>query len=323
MLPIEKKFRESVRANNLLKKRGTVIVGVSGGPDSVALLYLLTTLAPEYRLSLRIAHLDHGLRADSGADARFVRALGNKLGIPVTLGRAHLKRAVLKGSLEEAAREARFAFFFRCAARVRADTIALGHNLDDQAETVLMRLLRGTGLCGLSAIIPKRLIKGYTVIRPLLSVPRSQIESYLRRTRICPRRDPTNDDEIFTRNKLRKSLIPFLQKHYSRNIKEHLAHLAESAGCDYEYIRRQAAKLPESPAGHFSLKKLLRIHSALRRVIFREAVSRLKGSTRRLTFTHIREIDDLLYNRPADSIVDLPQGVSCRKTAQSLVFYLR
>src|SRR5262249_32244782 len=121
----------------------TVLVGVSGGADSVALLHLLSTLAPNWRLRLHVLHVDHQLRAESAADAEFVQALGARLGVPVDVATVAVDR---RGSLEAAAREARYAALAACAARVGADRIAVGHTADDQAETVLMRLLQGAGL---------------------------------------------------------------------------------------------------------------------------------------------------------------------------------
>lgn len=319
-LDIQARFRSALRRDALVTAGDTVLVGLSGGPDSVALLSLFREVSREYRLSLRAAHLDHGLRTGSAADARFVRALCRESGIPLVLGRARIRRG-RKGSLEEAARTARFAFLMRSASRLKADSIALGHNLDDQAETVLMRILRGTGLSGLAAIMPKRTIAGHTLIRPLLSVKRAQIEAYLRRKKLRVLRDPSNEDEAFTRNKLRKSLIPLLEKGYCAKVKEQLATLAESAGADYDYLQSQALRLMKPSRSRFTLVRLRRMHPALRRIVFREALRYLQGSTRRITFQHIRELEDLLCNRPAGSIVDLPHGISCRKTKPALQFY--
>lgn len=140
---ILQKIRETIKKYDLIHKGDKIVVGVSGGPDSVCLLYLLNSLKKELRLSLHIAHLDHMLRRDSYKDAEFVKELALKLKLPVTCAVLNVKELAKNGSLEEIARNARLGFFFRLADTVKANKIALGHNLDDQAETVLMRILRG------------------------------------------------------------------------------------------------------------------------------------------------------------------------------------
>ena len=177
---LTRKVLQAVKEHGLIRKFDRIVLGVSGGPDSIALLYCLLALKEEYRLSLRIAHLNHMLRPkDSAKDAEFVRALAKKLGLACTIKKVNVK-ALKKGSLEETARKARWDFFLETAKNFKADKIALGHTLDDQAETVLMRLLRGSGLLGLSGILPKRDISGVTVIRPLLGIKRKEIESFLK-----------------------------------------------------------------------------------------------------------------------------------------------
>ncbi|MCG8430717.1 MAG: tRNA lysidine(34) synthetase TilS [Candidatus Omnitrophica bacterium] len=320
-------FLDAVKAGitrqRLIAKGDTILIGVSGGPDSVALLYALVSLKKEFRLTLHIAHLDHMLRKDSAQDAAFVRRLGDKLSIAVSAARVDLKKRKRTGSLEETAREERLNFLCRIARKINADKIALGHNLDDQAETVLMRIIRGTGLYGLAAIQPKRTIGRHTIIRPLLSITRRQIETYLRRGKHKSLRDPTNDEDIFFRNRVRKDLLPHLEKKYAKNIKHLLANLAESAGQDYAYLTAQVARRIKNGQTRLNLRVLSRAHPAMRRLMLREALRNLQGSTRRLTYQHIREIEDLLENRPDRSVVDLPQGISCRKNRAAVVFYRR
>ncbi|MCX5710037.1 MAG: tRNA lysidine(34) synthetase TilS, partial [Candidatus Omnitrophica bacterium] len=241
----------------LLKKNDRILVGVSGGPDSTALLYALRSLGKQLDLKLFVAHLDHGLRKDSAQDARFVRDLAFKLKLPLISGRVRVKKS---GSLEESARKARFDFLLKTAKKFKADKIALGHNLDDQAETVLMRILRGTGLSGLSAILPKRVISGCEVIRPLIEVKRREIEAYLERNKIIPRRDPTNAQDIFLRNKIRNRLLPLLEKDYNANIKSILANLAESSGADYEYLDIAACRAGRGSATRLNAAKLKKAH---------------------------------------------------------------
>ena len=298
-------------------------MGVSGGPDSVAMLYILTGLSKEWRLALHVAHLDHMLRKDSYKDREFVEGLARKFGLEFSSGEINVRALAKKGSLEEAAREARLGFLFGVARDIKAGKIALGHTLDDQAETVLMRIIRGTGLYGLSGILPKREIAGFQIIRPLLALRRSEIEAYLRQKKIKPLFDPSNSDDIYFRNKIRRRLLPLLEKDYNRNIKEVLANLATSAGYDYDYLWSVAEKKAGADAGSINLKRFLRLPVSLQRLMLRLCIQRLNGDTRRLTFKHVSEMEDLIFNRPVNSVVDLPRGLSFSKRPSCLVFYKR
>jgi len=323
-----KQFQETIKKYSLLHKADKVLVGVSGGPDSVTLLLQLVSLIPTLKLSLHIAHLDHRLRPDSAKDADFVKKLGKTLNLPVTLKIINVKSRRQKGSLEEWAREKRLDFFITLARKIKADKVALGHNLDDQAETVLMRLLRGTGLSGLSGISMKRKLYGITFIRPLLETRRYEIIRFLKNRRIKPRTDPTNLDDVFLRNKIRHSLIPLLKKKYNPNIAEVLASLAESASLDYAYLEqaaRRSLQYTKQNEGSlcFNVKKLVKLHPAILRLKLRGAITALKGNTRRINFQHIKEIESLLYSRPDGSIVDLPQGIAVQKLRNRLHLYKR
>ena len=320
---IADKIRETIRKYRLLNKGERVVIGVSGGPDSLALALILHKLKAEFKLNLHIAHLDHMLRKDSAKDAAFVKEFADKLKVPATIGRINISLLAKKGSLEEIARNARLGFLFGAARKIKAKKIALGHTIDDQAETVLMRILRGTGLYGLSGILPKRNIAGFEIIRPLIEIRRSQIESFLKNKRIKPRLDASNLQDIYFRNKIRNNLLPLLEKKYSPNIKELLANMAQSTGCDYDYLDLAARRATKGLKYKIPLLKLNRMHQAIRRIAIRKILLRLKGDTRRLTFRHIREIEDQLLHRPAGSIVDLPKGLSVAKRKNHLYFSIK
>jgi len=300
-----------------------VLVGVSGGPDSVTLLYLLKSLSVSLGLKLRIAHLNHMLRKDSSRDAEFVRLLGLKLGIPVTIGKIDIKKISPKGSLEENARNARLEFLFKTAQKMRSKKIALAHNLDDQAETVLMRILRGTGLYGLSGILPKRRFGGFEIIRPLIRVQRKEVESFLKRNKIDVRIDKTNGKDIFLRNKLRNRLIPLLEKEYNPKIKGALSNMSEVISLDYDYLNQSALRKVKGKKGEIKLADYAKFHPAIQRLVLRLTISELQGSIRRITLTHINEIEDLIANRPVNSVVDLPKGISVVKKKSTIGFYRR
>ncbi|MFH0855496.1 MAG: tRNA lysidine(34) synthetase TilS [Candidatus Omnitrophota bacterium] len=320
---ILEKVKEAIKKYKLISRGDLVLIGVSGGPDSVSLLYLLNSLSGILGFRLQIAHFDHMLRKDSFKDAEFVRSLGLKLGIPVTIGKADLKRSRPKGSLEEIARNARLEFLFKAAKKIKAGKIALAHNLDDQAETVLMRILRGSGLYGLSAILPKREFRGYKVIRPLIRTRRREIESFLKQKKIKFRIDKTNQEDIFLRNRLRNRLIPLLEKEYNPKIKDILSNMSEGAALDYDYLAQSALREIKGKRGRVKLADYAKLHPAMQRMVLRLNIFKLQGSARRISFTHINEIEDLIANRPDNSIVDLPKGISVVKNKKAVIFYRR
>jgi tRNA(Ile)-lysidine synthase len=318
---IIEKVKNTIKKYNLITKNDKIVIGVSGGPDSVALLYLLNSLSRELKLRLHIAHLDHMLRPDSYKDARFVQNLAKMLKLPITTAQINVKELAKQGSPEEIARNARFGFLFKVAKDIKANKIALGHNLDDQAETVLMRILRGTGLYGLAGILPKREIAGFQIIRPLIETRRQDIEAFLKRKRIKPCLDTSNLEDIYFRNKIRNRLLPLLEQQYNKNIKEILSNMAQSIGYDYDYLNRIAHRAIRKMSTKLNLKKFCNLHPSIQRLVLRFAIAKLKGNMRRLTFRHIREIEDLIFNRPINSVVDLPQGISVIKKKNTLSFY--
>jgi len=317
------KFKETIKKYSLIEKGDKILIGVSGGPDSLTLLLKLFDLKPKMNLTLHIVHINHNLRKDSESDARFVGKWAQELNIPLSLKRLNFKFIERKGSLEEICREERLGFFIKTAKKIKANKIALGHNLDDQAETVLMRLLRGTGLSGLTGISPKRNIRGVIFIRPLLETHRWEIEKFLKKRKVKPRIDSTNQEDLFLRNKIRHNLIPLLKKQYNQNIQEGLANLAQSVSYDYEYLDQVARASVGGNILRLNIKKILRLHPAILRIKIRQSIQSVQGNMRRIGFVHIREIEDLLNNRPKDAIVDLPKGISVQKSCNYLRFYKR
>ena len=212
---------EIIRRHAMLAGGETVLVAVSGGADSVALLSILTALAPAWRLTLHALHVDHGLRPDSERDGEVVRALGARLGVPVAVERVQ----VGPGSVEAAARAARYAALEAWADRLGAARIAIGHTVDDQAETVLMRVLGGAGVRGLAAIPP---VRG-RIIRPLIELRRQALREALAEAGLDWVEDPSNRDPKFLRNRIRHELLPLLAASYHADVVPALAGVARLA----------------------------------------------------------------------------------------------
>ena len=320
-----KKIKTFAYAEKILKPGEKIIVGVSGGPDSVALLHGLYALRHDFGVSLHVAHLNHGIRKGALRDQKFVERLCSQLEIPCTTKEFHLNKK--RQSLEEAAREKRFRFLSRVAKKHKAKTIALGHTKDDLAETVLMRLLRGTGLSGIRSILPKREIYQEIFVRPMLELSRNDIIQFLKQNRIKYCTDSTNRNKIFMRNKIRIDLIPLLEKQYNPNVKDVLAHLSVQATADYNFLESRAktaflriATFPnQSKNISLDLKKLTKHHPSMQNLILRLAIQHLNGNMRKLTFSHAKEIESLINIRPKGSIVHLPNSIAIQKKPLKLI----
>lgn len=217
------------KAEGLLSRGDRVLAAVSGGPDSVCLAHYLAQRARPLRLTVSLLHVHHGLRGRAAdLDAAFVAALGARLGLPVSVARVDARAAAKarRGGVEDAARHLRYAALLKEARRLRCVSVAAGHHLDDQAETVLLNLLRGTKLSALGAIAPRRpLAPRVALIRPLLALSRAEVLEYLKRHDLPHRVDRTNADAGFTRNWLRRDILPRLARRQPR-VREHLAGIA-------------------------------------------------------------------------------------------------
>ncbi len=320
------KIKQFSRQQNLFQKGNKIIVGVSGGPDSVSLLYALYELRPFLKISLHVAHLNHKLRKSSELDQKFVQNLSKKFSLPYTCKTVKIKKQ--KQSLEEVARNERIKFFVNLAKKEKAAAIALGHTQDDLAETVLMRILRGTGIFGIRSILPKRKIYNTMFVRPLLKINRKEIEQFLKRKNIKFRIDPSNKKNNFFRNKIRLELIPLLEKKYAPGIKEALSRLSENACISHDYLHEKSQKIFKKISKSSTSKKHIKIrldyfkkiHLAMQRIIIRLAVEYLQGNTRQMTLSHVEEIEDLIKNRPLKSIVNLPSNIIVSKQKSTLTF---
>lgn len=330
---ILEKVEHTIARFNMLKKNDRIILAVSGGADSVSLLYLLNRLKKKWHLYLHLAHLNHLLRKnESEEDARFVGHLAEKLRLPFSCESADVADFARKNSLsqEEAARQLRYAFLLSVAKKNSAKKIALGHNRDDQVETVLMRLLRGSGMSGLRGMPAKRRLDGCLIIRPLIELKRSQILDYLAAKKISYRSDSTNFESQYFRNRIRHNLIPYLEKDFNPNIREILLNLAQNLAEDFDYLQGQGldkfkvAQMNNSGKElAVDLKRLTSFHKALQKLICRQAIKELKGDLRRIDYRHWKELEDLILKRPQGSIVDLPAGISVVKKRKDLTFFSR
>jgi tRNA(Ile)-lysidine synthase len=319
------RVRETIRRRGMLGGGETVVVATSGGRDSTALLHALAALREELRLSLHVAHFNHGLRSDAGDDAAFVAAMSRTLGLPYHEGagdtRAYAEREHL--SLEDAARRLRYGFLLDVSRSAAAQAAATGHTRDDQAETVLMRLLRGGGLRGLAGIPPVRMLDGVRVIRPLIDAPRAEVAAYLRDRGLAFRDDPTNRDPAILRNRLRMVVLPAIEGH-NPDVRRRLARLAdllrdEAEALDLLAAPRIAEVLGDTPDGvRITLDSFGRLPASLQRRALREAVRRVRGNQDAVSFVHLEGARRLTLEGQPGAVLELPGGVRIRRLSGSV-----
>lgn len=305
-----------------------VVVAVSGGADSVALLLALCELLKADRLSLQLiaAHLDHGLRAaESAEDARWVAGLASDLKVEAKVGRAPVKKraAIARDNLEQAARRARYEFLEEVARACEARQVLTAHTMNDQAETVLLRLLRGSGAEGLSGIEKSRPIaegSGILLVRPLLAwARREETEEYCRASRVEFRVDRMNEDERFARVRVRRKLLP-LMRSFNPKIVESLSRTAEILRADSMFLNAAAEELLKMASEESEVKRsradtcsldvniLMNAPVAIRRRALRLWLSHGRGDLRRLELVHLLGVEKLLAGTRGGRVAELPGG---------------
>ena len=297
----------------LIAPEDKVLVAVSGGADSLALLYLLQQFSKELGYELFVAHLNHLTRGgESDEDARFVKKEADKLSLPVFVENINVatEKSILKSSFQESARILRYRFLEKTLMAVKGNKIALGHTADDCVETVLMNLLRGTGLRGLAGIPESR---GH-VVRPLLHFTRSELEQFLNDRNLDYRTDSSNNEKKYLRNKIRHEVIPFLRT-FNKDISENLLSLAEIARGEEQWMTEKTRELysqlvkTESGGLRFEVTEFEEQPQAMKRRLIREAFYRLTGSLREITALHVRQVLDLFARARVGSGLKLPGNV--------------
>ncbi len=323
MLVLRKKVLGFILEQNLFRPGDTVVVAFSGGADSSALMDILANLTG-FPLNLVAAHLNHMLRAEeSEGDEHFVTTSAGRYGIHLEVSRVDVA-ALARGrglSLEEAGREARYDFFREIALKHSAAAIALGHHRNDQAETVLMRLMRGAGGSGLSGMRPA----SRQIVRPLLQLSRNEIEGYLRKAGVVWREDRSNTDRRFLRNRIRHELLPLLET-FNPEMVRSLIQTADALSADEEILGRLTSESFTRTAEtgdcsvRFDRSKLCAEPAPLRKRLYRAAISSLKGDLKRISFNHLADIEKLAQSQKPNGSLNLPNGIRVVRDYTSLLF---
>jgi tRNA(Ile)-lysidine synthase len=335
------KIKSTIEEHRLLSPGEHVLVAVSGGADSMALLFLLKQLAPEFSLTLSVGHVEHGLRGEeSRADEAFVREWAARWDVPVYVGRfdvpAYAKERGV--SFEVAAREVRYKYLRDTAAAIGARKIAFAHHANDQVETILMRFLRGTSPTGLSGIPLIRDMNGIQIIRPLLYIWKNEIEDFCRKEGIDYRTDSSNRSVKYFRNKIRLNLLPHLEHEYNKNVQKVIYQLGEIQRDEDRYMEEEAGKALERVTkarekGRYTLDNaaMRMLPVALQRRVIKLILYYLSEHTREWESAHIEGIRRLIHGDAPHAQVDLAQHIRayreyhllhmvCRKEEPSLLF---
>ena len=336
MANAENRIRGTIRDHNLIEKGDHIVLGLSGGPDSVCLFHVLFGMAEEMDLTIHPVHVNHQLRPGAAeADQQFVEKLCEDAGLKAKVFTVDCNALAqeLDMTSEEAGRKARYDAFFEVAKEVaeagRKVKIAVGHNANDQAETVLFRILRGTGMDGIAGMAYEREERredgAFRVVRPLLDTWREEVEAYCEEQGLRPMTDHTNSEELYTRNKLRLDLIPYIEENYNSNFQEGLVRMAKIAAADKDYFWEETARayrmlktpagltLDGEPADDITLdwRGLANCHEALRHRIILKAFDEI-GLTQDITSERLEAADKVILGGAGGKTVEFPHGYSLR-----------
>jgi tRNA(Ile)-lysidine synthase len=333
MSEVAETVRRFIEREHLFESREKILAAVSGGADSLCLLILLRELG----YPLQVAHFDHQLRPDSGRDAEVVRSAAGRLSVPFTLGqgdvRGHARRNRL--TLEEAARVLRYDFLFRTAKAAGAGSVATGHTMNDQAETVLLHLVRGTGVKGLGGMRPVAVfprsgqdpaLAKIRLVRPLLCLTHAEAVAFCRKAGGIPVEDPGNQDPAYTRNNIRRELLPFLEK-YNTSIVEGLSSLAGIARGQNDFVEGAAEKIwletaheVEPGLVRLPVEAMRSAPPAVQQALARRAVFEAARTLEDLAGRHVTKVVEFVRRPTASRRMDLALGVAVSMENDWLVF---
>lgn len=300
----------------MLEAGDRVVVAVSGGPDSMALLKALHMISNEYRLTLFAAHLNHGMRLkDADRDEEYVREFSLSLGVAFESKRIDVLdlRKKTGGSLEETGRDERYRFLRDVAEKYEARKIALGHHLHDQAETIIMNFLRGSGVSGLKGMTP---VREGVFIRPLLYIDRKEILRFLEKHHIHYMSDSSNEDTVYVRNRIRNWLVPELKRRFNPRIEENITGMAEIMRLENDYMNDAAAHVLQSWGIKFKgdeirikISDLMKQHPAVRNRIIKNILERFTESKKGIGHVHVRAFLNLACSRKTGTQSIFPCGI--------------
>lgn len=300
------RVRQYSEENKLILRHQHIVVGVSGGADSICLLHILKTFQKEYNFKLTVAHVNHGMRQEAKEDAMFVKSLCEEWGLPYKEHHCNIVQLAKEQKLSEevVGRNERYNFFEKIRIEYGADQIAVAHTMNDQAETMLMRLIRGSGVTGLGAIMAKR----GRIIRPLLTMSREEVEDYCDKHGLAYKEDATNKMDIYTRNKLRLQVLPILKREFNPKVIEAVSQAATQLQETENYLEMQTLIAYQSVVEKYKngysihIEMLQSFHQVIQSRIIRMVMEKHMGSLKDIHYKNISDILDLSYKQSGRSI---------------------
>lgn len=326
---LEEKFIEFVQSNDLLKNAKNILLGVSGGPDSLVMLEFFIKYKKYFGINIAVAHLDHLFREESTSEADFVEEKAKDLGIDFYRKTVDVPKIIEKEkiSAESAARHERFKFFRDIYEKFDYDLLALAHHRDDQVETILLNIFRGSGLRGLSGIQKKLSLNGLEIIHPLLNLSKREIEEYCRDNKLEPRIDKTNKENIYSRNIIRNKILPIVEEEINPSVRTVIARNADLIAEEEEFLDKSAENkflraliFANDKNVKLDLNILKKYDKVILRRVLRKAYQKLNNSLDDLYLDHIFELEKLLSDTTTGRGIDLPADTKVLINYDELIF---
>lgn len=315
---LEDKVLDTITKYNMIQDNDKVVIGVSGGPDSIALLTILNKLKEKWNIKLYVAHINHRIRKEAEEETEYVKDFCAKIGVEIYIKEINVEEEAkrLKIGTEEAGRNIRYAFFEEVLEKVGANKIATAHQKNDNAETVLMNIMRGTSIAGLKGI---EKVRDGKFIRPLIECSREEIENYCKDNKLDPKYDKSNNENIYTRNKIRNILIPYLQKEYNPNIIDTINRLADLAAQEEQFLNKVVEKEYEKLLISvdnkreniviLDLKKFNQLDYIIKSKLVLYTIAKVYGRTTGIEKVHIDDIIKLCENNIGNKYLSPRKGI--------------
>ena len=311
---LEEKVLNTINKYNMIQSGDGIVIGVSGGPDSMTLLNILNNLKEKLNIKLYVAHINHSIRKEADEETEYVKDFCKKIDVEFFAKKVKVEEIAkeLKIGTEEAGRNIRYEFFEEVAHTVGANKIATAHNLNDNAETVLMNIIRGTSVSGLKGIDK---VRDGKYIRPIIECSRAEIEDYCKEKNLNPRYDKSNNENIYTRNKIRNLLIPFLQKEFNPNIVEGINRLSQIAIEEEQFINKvvekEYEKLQIAVDNNIilNLKEFNKLDYVIKAKLILYTISKVYGKTSGIEKKHIDDIIKLCDNNIGNKYLTPQKGI--------------
>lgn len=299
---LKDKVLKTIKKYNLIKSGDKIVIGVSGGPDSICLLHILNSLKEELKIEIFVAHVNHMIRAVADTETEYVQDFCKRINVPCFIKKVNvleIAKQNRKGT-EEVGRDERYAFFNEVLEQTHSNKIATAHNSNDRAETVILNIIRGSGVAGLKGIEANRQNK---YIRPLIEIPRYDIEKYCKENNLDPKYDETNKESIYNRNKIRNELIPYIEKEFNQNIIQTINRLSELATEENDYLEKLTKNTyneikisDEEETITLNLKKFNNLELVIKRRIILYTINETLHTTKGIEKTNIDDIIKLCAN---------------------------